>query len=122
MNSPKDITAKSVGKLTSTAPPRIWLQVSDDETDHNEAFPATSDEVTWAARPAVACAVGYVRNDVVERYEAALLRCAQRLKEYAEADRASATQGGGVWTDPDEFVHGAVDEVELLISERLKAR
>ena len=47
----------------------------------------------------------------IDRLRASLGKCAQRLKEYAEADRAVS----GVWTDPDEFIHGVVDEAEILL-------
>ena len=50
------------------------------------------------------------------KLRACLSRCIQRLKEYADADALSRGEGGGVWSDPDEFIRGVVDEAEALLS------
>lgn len=51
-------------KVTSTAPKRIWLQVSDDETDCREPFPVPNESMTWCEDSVLACQVEYVRADI----------------------------------------------------------
>lgn len=56
-------------RLTQTAPPIIYLQVSDDKSDLEEIdFPthAMNYEVTWCQDSAVNAEVKYVRADLVE--------------------------------------------------------
>lgn len=62
-------------RLTLTAPPVIYLQVSDDKTDLDEEFPAGFDwigGVTWCQDSATNAEVKYVRADKVERLRALL--------------------------------------------------
>lgn len=62
-----------MNKVTSTAPERIWLQVSDDADDCDLPFTYTySDEVTWCEDSVTACQVEYVRADITEAENAAL--------------------------------------------------
>lgn len=46
-----------------TAPETIWLQISDDEDNLNEPFPA-NEEVTWCADSVLSAQVKYVRADL----------------------------------------------------------
>lgn len=53
-------------KVQLTAPPRIWLQVSDDKADRDAPFPASAlgYEITWCQDPVLECEVSYVRRDL----------------------------------------------------------
>ena len=51
--------------VTKTAPPRLWLCVSDEPSDNAAPFPKDLSDVTWAVGHCpVACGVGYVRSDL----------------------------------------------------------
>lgn len=50
--------------LTTTAPERIWLQVSDDKYDSESEFPANHGGITWCQDPVVEAEVEYVRADI----------------------------------------------------------
>lgn len=52
-----------VSEMVRTAPERIWLQVSDDESHANEPFPV-GHESTWCADSVMASEVEYVRADL----------------------------------------------------------
>ncbi len=52
-------------KLNSTAPERIWLQVSQDARDHKKPFPEANQNMTWCDSSVLACEVEYVRSDLV---------------------------------------------------------
>ena len=51
-------------RVVSTAPKRIYLQVSDDEDHLAEDFPDAWDEVTWCQESVMQCEVAYVRADL----------------------------------------------------------
>ncbi|HXS04862.1 MAG TPA: hypothetical protein VN731_10325 [Rhodanobacter sp.] len=62
----------AVTELIRTAPEQIYLQISDDESDHEEAFPADhGDEITWCADSVLDCEVKYIRSDLVTRHDSA---------------------------------------------------
>jgi len=52
-------------KVTSTAPLRIYLRISDDANDVHKPFPQGT-YMDWGTSPTVACEVEYVRADVWE--------------------------------------------------------
>ena len=52
-------------KVITTAPRRIWLQVSEDEWDKNEPFPSPSPDITWCHNSVMDCEVEYIRADLV---------------------------------------------------------
>ena len=55
--------------LNETAPKRIWLCVSDDESDNDKPYPelyAEDAEITWSTDQPVAATVEYVRVDLPE--------------------------------------------------------
>lgn len=59
----------AVTELVRTSPEQIYLQISDDESDHEEAFPADhGDEITWCADSVLDCEVKYIRSDLVTRH------------------------------------------------------
>lgn len=51
--------------VTTTAPTRIWLQVSDDRSDADLEFPDPTEDLTWCQDSVLACEVEYVRADLV---------------------------------------------------------
>lgn len=54
-----------VTKVVSTAPKRIWLQVSDEDAHFNEPFPeAANGDVSWCVDSVMACEVEYIRADL----------------------------------------------------------
>ena len=58
--SHKTITSRTI----RTAPERIYLQVSEDASDHNNEFPAPHMDLTWCSQSVIACEVEYVRADI----------------------------------------------------------
>ena len=55
----------AVCELQRTAPPVIYLQVSEDEESLNEPFPSWArDEVMWSSISMVSSEVKYVRSDL----------------------------------------------------------
>jgi len=50
--------------VTRTAPPRIWLQVSNEKDDAHKPFPGVDPYLTWCADSVSACEVEYVRADL----------------------------------------------------------
>jgi len=72
--------------VTQTAPPRLWLCVSDEPTDNASPFPKGLSDVTWAVDHCpVACGVGYIRSDL---HNAELTRLRTALAAMtAERDR-----------------------------------
>lgn len=68
-------------KVVITAPPRIWLQVSDDVADLDEPFPAGAEGVTWEQDSVLTCEVPYVRADLAGPQQAAepVARAAEAL-------------------------------------------
>ena len=59
--------AQPTNKVTLTAPSEIWLQVSDDASDRDEAFPPLlNEEITWFHESVLGCEVKYVRADLAQ--------------------------------------------------------
>jgi hypothetical protein len=58
------------GKLDSTAPGQIWLQVdtSENNEQRHEAFPEDYDGVSWCAESVGGLEIAYVRADVAHRH------------------------------------------------------
>ncbi len=73
-------------RLTLTAPPVIYLQVSDDKDDRNIEFPADAFtyEVTWCRDSVLEAEVKYVRADLA-----------------AATSMAVATPSIGKWMDAE---------------------
>ncbi|NIR52904.1 hypothetical protein GWO43_30250 [candidate division KSB1 bacterium] len=53
-------------KAIKTAPERIWLQISDDLNDFNEAFPPSREGITWCEDQVQNCEVEYIRADLAQ--------------------------------------------------------
>ena len=51
-------------KLTETAPPRIWLQVSDGAFNSESEFPTDHEGITWCQDSVLESEVAYVRADI----------------------------------------------------------
>ena len=59
-----------MNELTRTAPQRVFLQISDDEANYNDPWPAESEysgDITWCSESALACEVEYTREDLLAR-------------------------------------------------------
>lgn len=83
--------------VTATAPECIWLQVSDDVSDLDEAFPSPTESMTWCADSICACEVAYVRADLARPLAAAL----QFVVDQVLAELHRATAKFPTWpTDP----------------------
>ena len=52
-----------MSELIKTAPEKIYLCVSDDESSRDESFPYDCGEVTWSEMQSVSVTVEYVRSD-----------------------------------------------------------
>jgi hypothetical protein len=51
--------------VVTTAPEKIYLQVTDDTFYRDETFPADyGDDITWCADSVVDCEVEYIRADL----------------------------------------------------------
>lgn len=67
LTEPAEVSEEMVVK---TAPERIYLQISDDESDKDEPFPDEArSEITWCSDSVMDCEVEYVRADLAERKE-----------------------------------------------------
>jgi hypothetical protein len=51
-------------RLQQTAPPEIWLQISDDPEHYQEEFPKYHEEISWCNESTLSCEVRYVRADL----------------------------------------------------------
>ena len=72
---------RMTNKLTRTAPPRIWLQCSDDPGDVRSNFcDCDAGDVTWCKDSVLAAEVEYVRADLVRE----IMPC--NLDELADDD------------------------------------
>ncbi len=57
-----------MNKVTSTAPKKIYLQISDDASDYGETFPyPVNDNITWCQDSVMECEVAYVRADLIAK-------------------------------------------------------
>ena len=52
-----------MSELIKTAPEKIYLCVSDDESSRDESFPYDCGEVTWSEMQSVSVTLEYVRSD-----------------------------------------------------------
>lgn len=71
-----------MSKLIETSPEYIWLQVSDDDDIHEEAFPDEHYGISWCAEEIFSCDVKYVRADIVDELKTKLaeLKAANEIK------------------------------------------
>jgi hypothetical protein len=76
--------------VVSTAPERIWLQVSDEDHHADEPFPKdVGDDITWCQHSVMACEVEYVRADKIatlERENAELAAALQMAVKQSQHD------------------------------------
>jgi len=66
-------------EVEATAPPTIYLNVSDERCDWGEPFVKVEDqsEVSWSPEPALTVAIEYIRKDI---YDADLNRAREEAK------------------------------------------
>ncbi len=99
-------------QVVTTAPERIWLQVSDCDGDEEEPFPHGVDaEITWCQDSVMAVEVEYVRADLAHPAPAYITdemvdaACEAHLLAWADCEQSGYVYNA---TDIDDDVRACI--------------
>jgi hypothetical protein len=99
-------------RVTQTAPEAIYLQVSDDNFDRDQAFPDSHDGISWCADSVMECEVRYVREDIAASQRAEVVD-----EEFADIERVAQWLYRNGMRNAAATVRGQIDARNVRIRE-----